>query len=222
LACDTFNLICRARLGHDLAAQRISAAIDYFAREKRPFSWWVGPADQPADLGQRLLEAGLRREDSELAMAADLRQLTLAEPWPDGLRIERVQTPAQLRDFAQVVAANWTPPDPLVLRFYELAAPLLLSPQSPCWFYVGYLGDTPVATAELTVSGEVVGLYSVCTLDGYRRRGFGGALTRQPLVDAWAAGYTVAVLQASAEGASVYGRLGFALFGEINEYKPAA
>jgi GNAT superfamily N-acetyltransferase len=133
-----------------------------------------------------------------------------------------VRTPEQVREFAAVNAANWDPPDPHVLRFYEAAAPVLLTPDSPLWLYVGYLGDCPVASAELTVGGGVVGLYGISTLAAYRRRGIGGALTLRPLRDARAAGYRVAVLQASADGVGVYARVGFVPTGRFTEYKPAS
>ncbi|RIK37019.1 MAG: N-acetyltransferase [Chloroflexi bacterium] len=220
LACDTFNLICHTRLDRDTAPAQIHRAIHYFANANRPFSWWTGPADQPADLGDLLLAAGLVRAETELAMAADLAQLAEVDLSPQGLRIERVRTLAQLHDFANLVAALWTPPDTNVVRFYELAAPLLLSAESPLWFYVGYLDAVPVGTVELTVGGGVVGLYSVSTVATYRRRGFGSALTVWPLLDARTAGYTTAILQAAAAGVGIYKRVGFEVFGEITEYKP--
>ena len=55
LPCDTFNLVCRARLNPATALPRIRAAIDSFTRTGRPFSWWHGPADQPPDLATYLL-----------------------------------------------------------------------------------------------------------------------------------------------------------------------
>lgn len=220
LACDTFNLICHARLDPDTAPARVRQAIQYFVEANRPFSWWTGPTDQPSALSQLLQEAGLVYAETELAMAANLTQLAEVDRAPHGLRIERVRTPAQLRDFARLVAALWTPPDTNVMRFYELAESLLLSAESPLWFYVGYWGDAPVGTVELTIGGGVVGLYSVSTAKPYRRRGFGSALTAQPLVDARLAGYTTAVLQAAAAGVGVYKRMGFQVYGEITEYKP--
>ncbi|HEU4523417.1 MAG TPA: hypothetical protein VFR62_00250, partial [Gemmatimonadales bacterium] len=45
LPCDTFNFICRARLGSDTAAAAAGAAVAHFEEHRRPFSWWVGPAD---------------------------------------------------------------------------------------------------------------------------------------------------------------------------------
>ncbi|MCE7981128.1 MAG: GNAT family N-acetyltransferase [Caldilinea sp. CFX5] len=222
LPCDTFNVICRARLTSEEAPARIAATLAHFGQVKRPFSWWVGPVDQPANLGALLVAAGLAEAETELAMAVDLAQLQVANLAPAGLVIRRAQTPTELADFAQVMAANWNPPDPEVLRHYQRAAAPLLSVTSPLWFYVGYLDGKAVAAAELTVGGGVVGLYSICTLVDYRRRGFGMALTLRLLLDARAAGYGVGVLQAGAEGVRIYERIGFQTFGGITEYKPAS
>ena len=121
---------------------------------ERPFSWWVGPGDRPSNLGDLLVDAGLLRAETELAMAADLAALQ-PQPVPAGLEIRRVRTPAELEDFAQVIAG------PLEQHFYALAAAALLAHDSPQWFYIGYLDGRPVATAELTVGGGVAGLYNV-------------------------------------------------------------
>lgn len=220
LPTDTFNLICRARLTAATAPARITAAIRYFQQVGRPFCWWVGPADQPAMLGELLVAAGLHQAETELAMAVELAALRLADLAPGGLDLRRVRTAQEMADFAQVNAANWSPPDPLAIRYFQQTASALLAPDAPQWFYVGYLEGQPVAASELTVGGGVVGLYNICTLEAYRRRGFGLALTLQPLLDARAAGHTVAVLQAAAQGVRIYERIGFQAFGGITEYKP--
>jgi ribosomal protein S18 acetylase RimI-like enzyme len=219
LPCDTFNLICRARLDPAEAGDRAREGLDYFRQAQRPFSWWIGPVDRPANLGDLLVGLGLEHVETELGMVAALSELRRGELAPEGLRIVRVASEAQLRAFALVLAANWTPPDPDVLRFYELAASALLRDSAPVWLYVGYLGEVPVATAELTVGGGVVGLYNISTLAAHRGRGFGTALTLRPLLDAREQGHKTAVLQAAPAGVGLYERLGFRSFGEIAEYK---
>jgi ribosomal protein S18 acetylase RimI-like enzyme len=214
LDCDTFNIACRARLTADQASQRIRAALAFFREVDRPFSWWVGPGDRPSNLGELLVDAGLLRAETELAMAADLAALQTYDQAPDDLEIRRVRTIAELEDFARVIAG------PLERRFYALAAAALLAPESPQWLYVGYLGGRPVATAELTVGGGVAGLYNISTLEAYRRRGIGTALTLRPLLDARDTGFGAGVLQAAAAGVGVYRRIGFQQFGDITEYKP--
>ncbi|WP_437969371.1 GNAT family N-acetyltransferase [Sorangium sp. So ce260] len=220
LPCDTFNFVLRARLDGGTAEARVAQAIDHFRRAGRPFSWWVGPADEPENLGDLLRAAGLEAAESEVGMAAELPALRADHEAPRGLAIARVRTPAQLRDFARLLAANWTPPDPHVVRFYEMAAPALLSDDAPLWLYVGYLGDTPVATSELTVGGGVAGLYNITTVPSHRRQGIGRALTLRPLLDARAAGLRLAILQASADGLGLYAQIGFVATGQITEYKP--
>ena len=70
------------------------------------------------------------------------------------------------------------------------------------------------------MGGGVVGLYSIGTLAAYRRRGFGGALTLRPLLDARAEGHRIGSLQAAPGAVGIYARVGFAPFGEDTEYKP--
>jgi len=218
MACDTFNAVCRARLAPAEAPARIRDAIAWFAG--RPFSWWVGPADEPGDLGALLSAEGLSPSESEIAMAADLSRLRPVDTAPGGLEIRRARTPGELADYARINAANWNPPDRLLVRFYELATPVLLAPDSLLRIYVGYAGGKAVATCELTIAGGVAGLYGISTLAAHRRRGYGSAMTAHPLLEVRSEGLSTAVLQASADGAGVYERIGFQKFGEITEYKP--
>jgi len=222
LPCDTFNAVCRAHLTHEDAPQAIQTVLDYFAQHQRPFSWWLSPGDQPDNLVDLLLAAGLQEDYSESAMAADLNHIGTADLAPNGIEIRRVRTEAELVDFAHIISVMWTPPDPQVVSFYKQAAPAILRADSPMWFYVGYVDKKPVVTGEVTVDNGVAGLYNICTLPDYRQRGYGTAMTLQPLIDARDAKCTTAILQATEQGARVYKRLGFETFGKITEYKPPA
>jgi len=216
LSCDTFNCACRARLDPRTARQELKNAIAWFAG--RPFSWWVGPADRPSDLGDLLRSEGFERTEMAVAMMVDLSAVEPDQSSPNGLTVRRVQTPSELAAFAEIAAANWSPPDPLVCRFYELAAPTLLSSSSPLRLYLGWVDGSPVATSELTLAGGVGGVYNVATSAPHRRRGFGSAMTLRPLLDARREGCRYAVLQAAAAGLGVYRRLGFEPFGDVSEY----
>ncbi len=220
LACDTFNVVAGAHLDETTAGPAITRVLSHFRAVDRPFAWWVGPSDQPADLGRYLAAAGLRATGSELAMYADLGSLETTDTHPEGLRIRRVSAFEQVRDFARIVAASWTPPDSNVLRFYEAATPALLSDSCPIFLYVGYLGVEPVATAELTLAGGIAGLYNIATVERHRRKGIGSALTLVPLIDAREEGIGMAVLQAAAAGQNLYARLGFRPYGHFTEYTP--
>ena len=138
-----------------------------------------------------------------------------------GLEVRRVRTRDELDTLARLAAANWIPADRDVLTFYDRAAPVLLDPACPQWFFLGYLDGEPVATAEAAVHAGTVALFGIATLPRFRNRGIGSWMTWQPLRDASAAGCDLATLQAADEGVGLYRRLGFAAFGEITEYKPA-
>lgn len=206
LACDTFNLIC----GTPSSLAVIDDAIASFAG--RPFSWWLDGA------ANELLATVLEPAESELAMRAQLAEVPLFDA--PSLRIERVRTREQLRAFARVSAANWSPPDEHVIEFYERTATAALRDDSPLRFYLGTHDAVPVATAEMTVSGATAGLYNIATLASARGRGFGSAMTTFPLAEARREGCTTAVLQASADGVGIYRRAGFVEVGTITEYKP--
>ena len=217
---DTFNLICRTRLAEDDTAERAAAGIAWFRAGGRPFSWWVGPADTPRDLGATLVRLGLRPVEGETAMAAGIESI-LPEPLPDGIQVQRVESPAQLREFAAINAANWDPSDDDVLQFYELAAPLLLERGAPLALHVAYLRGVAVSTVEVTTAAGIAGIYNVSTLAHWRNRGFASALLRHVLAEARDHGIHRAALPAAPDAAGLYRRLGFEAIGTITEYKPA-
>ncbi len=222
LPCDTFNFVCRARLDRETAEEVAAGAVTYFAERRRPFSWWVGPADRPRTLGPVLERLGLERAETELAMALPLDSLADDIRPVTGLEVRRVSSPAELATFAELSAANWTPPDQDVITFYRLASAALLGPDCPQWLYLGLLDGTPVATAEATVTEGTAGLYNIATLPRFRGRGIGSIMTWRPLRDARGRGCDLGVLQAAPDGVGIYHRLGFTEFGPITEYKPPA
>ena len=220
LPCDTFNFICRARLSPGRAPAVTSTALAYFEERRRPFSWWVGPADQPEDLGRILERAGLQRAEGELAMQLPLGELAADVPAVPGLEVRRVTDSVGLETFAGLSAANWTPPDADVIEFYRRGAGAVLRSDSPQWMYLGYHEGVPVATAEATVAEGTAGLYNISTRPSHRGRGIGSMMTWRPLCDARKLGCDLGVLQAAPEGVGIYRRLGFRSFGQITEFKP--
>jgi hypothetical protein len=76
----------------------------------------------------------------------------------------------------------------------------------PLHFFVGYVGDEPVACAASYIGEQEVGVYMVATMPHARGNGYGGAVTAAALASA---PDLPAVLQASHDGQPVYARLGF-------------
>ncbi len=219
LPCDTFNVVALARLGTDDLDRRIESVIESF--ERRPFQWWLGPEDQPADLSARLMAAGLCEAGTETAMRLELARHTTASAPIAGLSIRRVSKRVELAHFGAVIAATWSPPDEHFRRFYEQIEAAALRPDCPLQFFVGYWKGEPVATSELTVAPDgVAGLYSLATLKEFRGRGFGSAMTAHALAVARDLGMREVDLQASSDGRQIYERAGFRAVGEFHEFKP--
>lgn len=217
LSDDTFNLVCHARFAAGGGSARVADVVSTVQATGRPFSWWVAPTSTPANLGSVLRSHGLPASETEEAMVADLGGLT-PQPPPDALTLATVETVAQLRDYAMLMAHNWDPPSPAVHEFFERVAPAVLDGRCASRFVVAYADGEPVAGAEIHLSAGVAGLYGVVTLEAHRGQGFGTAVTRRALELAATAGVGTAVLQASADGAPIYRKLGFTTTGEYTEY----
>ncbi|GIF48069.1 acetyltransferase (GNAT) family protein [Asanoa ferruginea] len=207
---DTFNIVAAARFSTD---NRIAETVALLRATGRPFTWWVGPSSTPADLSDRLLAAGLPVAERELAMWCP----TGPRPATDR-EVRVVATPAELADWASVVAANWSPPSPTVLEFFARTAAGSLAADSPARYLIGYADGRPVAAAELFYGAGVAGFYNVCTLAPHRRRGWATELVSFGLGLAATDGYDTAILQAAETAISVYAHLGFEPCGDVVEH----
>jgi GNAT superfamily N-acetyltransferase len=75
--------------------------------------------------------------------------------------------------------------------------------------YVGSTDGRPVSVGLGLRTGSTIGVYNIATLEPYRGRGYGAAMTARVVDDGAAAGCTTAILQASDMGYPIYERLGF-------------
>lgn len=204
-----FNGVCRATLDADRADERIAFARDWLRQRSVPGTWVIGPFSRPADLGERLLAQGFAQEGETPGMGLDLLTLAPVQPLPEGVVIEQVRTPEQMRVWVETSIAGFEVPR----EYWDRTIPVLarLSPDDEAHLrcYLARVDGQPAGTSMLFLGAGVAGLYSIATLPPARQRGIGAALTVAPLHEARALGYHIAVLQASAMGAPIYRRLGF-------------
>ena len=98
-------MVLGARLESAHADPAIEEVLDHSSSVGGTFSWWVSPADAPADLTARLIAAGLVPDESSLAMACRLADLADGTA-PDGVEIERVRKASALLQLARIHAEN--------------------------------------------------------------------------------------------------------------------
>lgn len=141
------------------------------------------------------------------------------QPLPPDLKIERVVDATGLQTFEAAAAEGFEHPDMLDDGPGSVHAPGVLDDES-FHVFIGRVEGRVVSAAMAYVSDEIVGVYGVATIPGFRRRGYGEALT-------WAATCVAprlpAVLQPSASGEATYRRMGYAPAGDfIRWFRPRA
>jgi ribosomal protein S18 acetylase RimI-like enzyme len=209
------NTVVSARFATADADRRIGEIQAAFAARGTGFLWWVAPFHEPADLGDRLLRAGLRFEGTAPAMAMALDDLPRDEAPPAGLAIEPVVDEAGVRAFVDVLALEMGvppgQPNPAALHHAALleVVPASLAAEPAPLRFLGRIDGRPVATSRISIGGGAAGLYAVATLPDVRGRGIGRAMTLAALQAGRALGYRIGVLQASDSGFPVYRRIGF-------------
>jgi ribosomal protein S18 acetylase RimI-like enzyme len=150
---------------------------------------------------------GFRPEESISGMV--LRRDELIPGPPVDVDVARAEEPAALSEAASVAAMGFEVP-------VELFGPLYtrrVSASPNVDVFVARIAGEAVSTAVAWRGDGGVGIYSVATPPGYRRRGFGRAVTEHAVRAGFAAGADLAWLQASSLGEPVYRAMGFRRIG---------
>ena len=183
-------------------------SIQYFKEKKvSSCTFWVDPGIQISEWAAVMSGHGFGFAQDTPGMAVDLNDLNTSIPSVDGLEIRAVEDNETSKIWANVFTIGYGLPSAWEPMIFETWNSLGLG--LPMRNYIGYLNGKPVATSCLFLGGGAAGIYSVSTLPEARGKGFGAALTLQPLLDARNMGYRIGTLQSSEMGYKIYQKLGF-------------
>lgn len=160
-------------------------------------------------------------DDGHLEWVEQLGLKRVAETVP--LMLATDPTPAAWPEELERVRGAWTAAmhRALVCDAFELPETMVdplvtdaLTADPAVDIVVGLLDGLPVTTAMGVRVGDAVAVFDVATSREMRGRGYGAAATWAVMEPAFAAGATLAALQTSPLGRSVYERLGFHVVAE--------
>lgn len=208
LSCDTFNIIHIIH-GEGLLLEEIRDALMYYKERNLAYCIWISEENLTEQVLDYCKTLQLERKNAEPGMVMDLSlyQPVLRE---NHSQIVVASDAYTIADFAEVIAANWTPPDHHVRLYYERTAGTYLAAANRVELLVYYEDGKPVATVEiLATDADTVGLYALATNALYRGKGIGSSLMYFALNRVKEKGYRHVILQASEEGIGIYRKLGF-------------
>jgi GNAT superfamily N-acetyltransferase len=162
------------------------------------FAAWVHESDEA--MRSELERRGYALDEVTRAMGMTL----------DGIHVPRPELESAPADWSEHLRIAEVPPG--LLSGIDTAAFHVL---------VARLGGESVATGIAFDFGTDCGIYNLGTLEPFRRRGLGTALTAVLLHDAYARGCRTASLQSTAIAERVYAAVGFRDLGRILEYVPS-
>lgn len=170
----------------------------------RGFPWRVMlRREVAAELETELVDAGFREATRNPGMI--LTAPKAPAPSNAGLEIRQVTRAEDLERFQATAFRGFGLPPELGAKFItpqflELPGVRLV---------LGLVGGEPVCTSAVVMTGDLIGIWWVATLEAFRGRGFGEAITWAAVEAGRALGGTWAGLGASALGRPVYARMGF-------------
>jgi GNAT superfamily N-acetyltransferase len=187
-------------------------------RAHRTIEWWVGWRAKPHDLGERLIEQGLKRSDDPPTLVG--MTCATAPPAEPSIEVRRVET---LDGYLAVMEVDWTawnvPADELEERRERERAwfgPML--ERGTVHHFAGFLHGAAVGIGRAIDMDGGVALWGGAVVPEARGKGVYRALVRARWDHAVARGTPLLVVQAGPMSRPVLEGLGFRPHGEIQLY----
>jgi GNAT superfamily N-acetyltransferase len=186
----------------------IAAQVDRFAQLARPWEWKHYSYDQPVDLPERLVAAGLSAEPAETLLVAEITDLDVAVPPPVGVQLRPVVDERGVEAFVRLHADVFGG-DHSAIGETLLAS---LSQELPshraviAWSEGAAVGAGRV---ELQLGTDFASIWGGGTLPEWRGRGVFRSVVAYRAALASARGFRYLQVDASPDSRPILRRLGF-------------
>lgn len=216
LSCDTFNIIY---IHHsNLVLDELKGVVEQYEKNQREYCIWIGEENLSPQVENILSSLNIKRQAHEAGMILLLEEYT---PIADTkhTNISEVKNLDQLKEYAKVIAENWSPPDQNVMDYYDRTSRHYLDKSNNIQLLIYAHEGAPASTVEMfPTDEETVGLYGFATLSKYRGQGIGTSLLTFCLNKAKELGYKRVILQGTDDGLGIYRRFGFREVTNYYEY----
>ena len=207
------NWVTAFELEDDTADLAIQMEVDHFRRLGRAFEWKAFSFDRPANLLDRLRDAGFTVGDKEAIMIYDLKNGLPPFDNHGTCLVKRVANAQLLADFRAVAERVFNKDYSLTVN---QLADALEEKRRGHDAYVGYIGGEPVSVGRLYTDSksQFAGLYGGGTLSEFRSKGCYRAVTAARAGDAAVSGARYLQVDALPTSLPILQRLGFVQIAE--------
>jgi GNAT superfamily N-acetyltransferase len=213
------NGVIRFVCSEQEADRRIQEITREAMERQVAMTWLLGLAPHAIDLRERLKAHGWTPDEKVVGMAVELKPDNSAEyVLPAGMHIAEVADNEMMQIWLDVFCNGFGLPEIVRDVFFGLYHTYGFIGSETVCYLLGTQDGRPVGTSLVSFRGGLAGVYAVATLPEARKQGVGTAMTQAAMRVAYARGYQVATLQATAMGLNVYRRLGWQEYAPFETY----
>ena len=196
----------------------IAAQVSRFATAGQPWEWKLYSYDQPSTLPEQLQAAGLVPDEVESLMVAQIADLDLTVPPPDGVELVQVDDEGGVEALVQVHDRVFGGDHGAMGR--EVLAGLRRQPR-PVEAVVAMADGAPVSAGRVNFheGTDFASLWGGGTIPAWRGRGVFRSLVSHRAAAARARGFRYLQVDASPDSRPILQRLGFLQLATTTPYK---